>query len=76
MSEAQTLPDERTPAEKAGVAFVVDSVTYGHAHKRIEGSYTGPATTDLVRAEFYHFLFGGRDAWVRDGRFGCVIHTD
>lgn len=58
------------------VAFRIDFTVYGHAHVRHEGSYTGPATVEDVRREFFHPLFGGRDEWCADGRWGCIVHTD
>lgn len=58
------------------IVFTVTGTEHGHAHDRISGTYTGPATVQAVKDRFYHDYFGGRDAWCRDGRWGCVVHTD
>jgi len=48
----------------------------GYNHVRLTGT-CGPAVTveDIMR-RFYHEYFGGRDAWVDSGRWGCVVHID
>lgn len=48
----------------------------GYAHTRVQGTCSPDVTVEDVKRRFYHGYFGGRDAWVRDGKFGCVIHTD
>ncbi|MER9829205.1 hypothetical protein NKJ51_12560 [Mesorhizobium sp. M0134] len=48
----------------------------GYAHTRIWGTCSQDVTVEDVKERLYHWYFGGRDAWVRDGKFGCVIHTD
>lgn len=48
----------------------------GYAHVTIQGVCSPDVTVEDVKAEFYHWYFEGREAWVRDGRFGCVVHTD
>lgn len=58
------------------IEFIVEHRSPGYAHVTISGTYTGPATVDDVKDKFYHDYFGGRDAWCRDGKFGCVVHTD
>lgn len=58
------------------IKFTVEHREHGYAHARISGTYTGPATVEDVKKKFYHYYFGGRDAWCRDGKFGAVIHTD
>lgn len=60
----------------AKVEFFEQSRVYGYAHVKLEGTYTGPATARDVERQFYHPLFGGREAWAYDGRWGCVVHTD
>jgi len=54
--------------------FTVTNTTHGYNHDRISGTYTGPVTVKDVEEKFYHYYFGGREAWARDGSFGCVIH--
>lgn len=58
------------------IEFIVEHHIAGYAHVTINGTYTGPATVEDVKQKFYHSYFGGRDAWCRDGKFGCVVHTD
>jgi hypothetical protein len=48
----------------------------GYANVTISGRCGPDVTKEDVEARFYHSYFGGREAWVKDGRFGCVIHTD
>jgi len=48
----------------------------GYAHVRLQGTCFSDVTVDDIIREFYHEYFGGREAWVRDGRWGCVVHTD
>ena len=54
----------------------VESSINGYAHTTISGRCGPDVTREDVEARFYHSYFGGRGAWVKDGRFGCVIHTD
>lgn len=56
--------------------FTVTSRESGYAHVRLLGTYTGQATDDDVAERFYHPYLGGRQAWARDGKWGCVVHTD
>ena len=42
----------------------------------MRGICSPDVTVEDVKKRFYHWYFGGRDAWVKDGRFGCTIHTD
>lgn len=60
------MPDEKT--------FTVTSTEHGYNHDRIIGTHTGSVTVKDVEDKFFHDYFGGREAWVKDGRFGCVIH--
>lgn len=48
----------------------------GYAQVTIQGTCSPDVTVDDVKKQFYHWYFEGRDAWVRDGRFGCVVYTD
>lgn len=52
----------------------VENVTHGYNHDRIIGSCPDGTTVEDVKEQFYHPFFGGRDAWVRGTRFGCVVH--
>jgi len=42
----------------------------------VQGTCPLDATVEEVKERFYHEYFGGRGAWVKDGRFGCTIHLD
>ncbi len=55
--------------------FTVTRRVPGHAHTRIEGTYTGDATVGDVETEFFT-VFGGRDVRVGNGEFSCVRHDD
>lgn len=48
----------------------------GYGHVTVSGVCSPDVTVKDVEKRFYHWYFGGRDAWVKDGRFGCTIHTD
>lgn len=54
----------------------VDTEIPGYAHVIVQGTCGPNVTTEDVRRRFYHSYFGGRDEWVRNGRFGVTIHTD
>jgi hypothetical protein len=54
----------------------VETRTPGYAHVRLQGTCSPGVTVKDIQEKFYHECFGGRDAWVRDGRWGCVVHTD
>lgn len=82
-------PYDRMPMDEAQRQMLADgwslkttkqmSVTnrgHGYATTTISGVCSPDVTVEDVKARFYHWYFGGRDAWVSDGRFGCVIHTD
>jgi hypothetical protein len=58
------------------ITFTVERSEPGYNHVCLHGTYTGPATVEDVKKRFYHEYFGGREAWCRDGRFGCVYHID
>jgi len=54
----------------------VESSIPGYAHTRISGSCGQDVTVEDIEKKFYHSYFGGRNAWVRDGKFGVITHTD
>lgn len=63
-------------AADQAVEFTVSQRLGGYAHVTLYGTYTGPASVKDVEQRFYHPYFGGREAWVKDGQWGCVVHTD
>lgn len=56
--------------------MVVTDRSHGYGHSTVSGLCSPDVTLEDVRKRFYHSYFGGRAAWVKDGRFGCTIHTD
>ena len=76
----QSLPDDLwmqcIPDAQRALSFVVTDQSHGYNNTTVQGTCPGDATVEEVKARFYHDYFGGRDAWVSDGRFGCTIHTD
>lgn len=76
----QKLPDDIwqqcIPQAERKLAFEVTDSSFGYAHTTVQGTCPADATVQEVKDRFYHEYFGGRDAWVRDGKFGCTIHTD
>jgi len=56
--------------------MIVETRRAGYANVTIAGRCGPDVTKADVEARFFHSYFGGREAWIRDGRFGCVIHTD
>lgn len=48
----------------------------GYAHTRYQGTCSANVTVADIEKRIYHSYFGGREAWVRDGRWGAVCHTD
>lgn len=56
--------------------FKVTDQHFGYGHVRVSGTCPTDATVAEVKEIFYHSYFGGRDAWVENGRFSCVTHTD
>lgn len=56
--------------------FVVENRWRGYAHVQIQGRCPRDKTVEDVQKRFYHPYFGGRDAWVKDGKFGVIVHTD
>jgi len=72
---APTLEPARVHyADPMHIKVIEQLVRYGHVAYR---GVCGPAVrVEHIRARFYHEYFGGRDAWVADGQFGCITHTD
>ena len=52
----------------------VDTVEHGYNHTRYGGRCGPEVTIDDIKARYYHPYTGGRDAWVKDGRWGAVEH--
>lgn len=79
-TSGQNLPDDLwqqcIPQAERALSFEVTSRSFGHNNTTVQGTCPADATVQEVKDRFYHDYFGGRDAWVRDGRFGCTIHTD
>jgi hypothetical protein len=48
----------------------------GYAHTTFQGTCGPDVTVEDIKKRFYHNYFGGRGAWVRDGHWGAVCHTD
>jgi hypothetical protein len=74
MSNAVNLPENETVAPEK--VMNVTSRSDGYANTTVSGECSPDVTVEDVKKRFYHWYFGGRDAWVKDGRFGCTIHTD
>jgi hypothetical protein len=63
-------------ALKTTQQMIVTQRGSGYGHCTVSGVCSPDVTVEDVKKRFYHWYFGGRGAWVRDGRFGCTIHTD
>ncbi len=61
---------------KATMQMVVEHRSNGYNNCTVSGVCSPDVTVEDVEKRFYHWYFGGRNAWVKDGRFGCTIHTD
>lgn len=76
----QNLPEDLwrqcIPEAERRMSFDVTSRSYGYNNTTVSGTCPEDATVKEVEEYFYHDYFGGRGAWVKDGRFGCTIHTD
>ncbi len=74
----QKLPDDVwthfIPQAQRALSFEVTQSEYGYNHTTVQGTCPEDATVEEVKERFYHDYFGGRGAWVKDGRFGCTIH--
>jgi hypothetical protein len=47
----------------------------GYGHVEYFGTYEGPVTTEDIEKRFESY-FGGRSCWVKDGKWGYIVHTD
>lgn len=56
--------------------IVVTSRGAGYAHEILRGVCGAEVTQEDVEKTFYHQYFGGRGAWVKNGEWGCIRHTD
>ena len=52
----------------------VDSVEHRYNNTKYGGSCGAGVTVEDIKARYYHPYTGGRDAWVKDGRWGAVEH--
>ena len=50
--------------------------TPGYKHTKYEGTCGPKVTKDDIEKRFYHPYFGGRDAWVLNGRWRAIRHND
>ncbi len=64
------------PQAERALSFVVTDRSHSYNHVVVQGTCPLDATVEEVKEGFYHEYFGGRSAWVKDGRFGCTIHID
>lgn len=74
LEEAEWKP--YLPQGERWVQFRVTQRQNGYGNVTIEGTCPQDGTAEDVRAIFYHWYFGGRGEWAKDGQFGCTIHTD
>jgi len=58
------------------VQITIESSHQGHCHTQIYGSCSQDVTVQDIEQRFYDPYFGGRNAWVRDGKFGVIVHND
>jgi len=58
------------------VQITIESSTQGYCHTQIYGSCSQDVTVHDIEERFYDPYFGGRNAWVRDGKFGVIVHND
>lgn len=63
-------------ALKTTMQMIVENRSNGYAQTTVSGICSPDVTVEDVRKRFYHSYFGGTNAWVRDGRFGCTTFTD
>lgn len=54
----------------------ITKTTPGHAHTAFEGTCDKDVTVADIKAEFYHPVFGGRQAWVSGGKWRAIRHDD
>lgn len=76
----KNLPDDLwqqcIPQAERALSFEITERMPGYNNVTVQGTCPADATVEEVKERFYHDYFGGRGAWVKDGRFGCTIHTD
>jgi hypothetical protein len=76
----KNLPDDLwqqcIPQAQRALSFEVTDRSFGYNNTTVQGTCPQDATVEEVKERFYHEYFGGRGAWVKDGRFGCTIHND
>ena len=48
----------------------------GYAHTKYSGTCGKDVTVQDIKDKFYHSYFGGRGAWVRDGKWEAISHND
>lgn len=54
--------------------MIVTGRSEGYNHTVVWGICSPDVTVEDVKKRFYHDYFGGRQAWVKDGKFGATIH--
>lgn len=54
----------------------VGLATPGYHHTVYEGICGKDVTVEDIKKKFYHTHFGGRDAYVNNGRWRAVCHND
>lgn len=76
LTDAETMMVAHGWALKTTQQMSVTGRSDGYNNVTVSGVCSPDVTVEDVKKRFYHFYFGGRGAWVKDGRFGCTIHTD
>jgi hypothetical protein len=72
----EDLWKQGVPYAERRMAFDVTQTEHGYNNVTVSGNCPTDATVEEVKKYFYHDYFGGRAAWVDNGRFGCTIHID
>jgi hypothetical protein len=54
----------------------ITKIITGHKHTRYEGICGVNVTVEDIKKAIYHPRFGGRGAWVSNGKWGAVRHND
>lgn len=52
----------------------VHHTEHGYNHDRLTGTCDPDVTVDDIEKRFHHEYFGGRETWVKDGKWGTVVH--
>lgn len=52
------------------------TVRNGWNHTERTGTCGPEVTVEDIQTQFYNPFFGGRGAWVKDGRWGAITHND